>query len=254
MNLNKLISISNEFSHVIFNLIFVKYGARNAMLIEMDNFNNDENTMKIFSQICKSWNLHMIPLSWMDYRYIVSKTPQFPENDMELGKALGFLCYDHDFANLNIERVELRISEVNSNVIAYVEVCERFKCDSKVAIKHLKNLCIAFNMAMKMEDLNYSFHYSMEQIISENLLLKHLQQKDMDYVIEHIDDYTNLIYNNFYMNSALRNSATFLEHIDFASKILIDMKDDINSIYANNSMEKAEGILAQIENEYFNNS
>ena len=193
---------------MVMNIILVKYGGRYATLIEENNFSKTEQEKfsKILDVIITYFSLYKTP-DIVSYRYYVTNTQiNTPTNQPEIAVLLGYYCAGHDFGNESIKRISLDIIEINTNTQIYVEVGEFSKVDIKQLTDFGKNKCELWNSIMKRLSLPYSFMINIEIVEPIESFLS--RYKDIEYVTENLEEYGNIIYNNFV------NTSVFVEKIE----------------------------------------
>lgn len=231
---NFLLSIENSklFEYYIL-AILVKQKARNASLIQ----DIDKNILIDFIKWCNKNNLYINNLRDDLYLITRNKSPKIT-TDSDLGKILGFKCYnDTNWNNVDIPRKALHIIENTTSTDIYTEVCSYDYISDKELKKFAEEKIIKFNNAIKQEIKSdrYSFRYEIENIIPNNIYIKHIENDDMEYILENKDEYANLLYNYFYDGTIFEENPDYIiEKYPLAKfLLLISVRDGIfDDIYA----------------------
>jgi len=244
MNIARLLNYfeNTKIFQMVMNIILVKYGGRYATLIEENNFSKTEQEKysKILDVIINLFNLYKTP-DIVSYRYYVTNTQiNIPTNHPEIGVLLGYYCAGHDFGNESIKRILLDIIEINTNTQIYVEVGEYSKVDIKQLTDFGKNKCELWNSIMSRLSLPYSFTINIEIIEPIESFLS--RYKDIEYVTENLEEYGNIIYNNFVNTSVfVENTELIIEHFDIFVFIMDKVIDKtMNKLYDKNPYPSIE--------------
>lgn len=156
---NVLNKYDARFSDFIIHIFFVKYGIRNAMLVETANLKNKQSLHHdvyiIFKIILEMKLIVVLEHSDKEFglnRYIVinpnrKKSMNAFERyvkgingnanpDYNIGKLLGYYCYKHDFSNTTLDRTHISVIGMYKDLYFYIsEICET----DKLTIKNLKS-------------------------------------------------------------------------------------------------------------------
>ena len=211
---------------MVMNIILVKYGGRYATLIENNGFSKTEQEKysNILDTLITDFGLYKTP-DIVSYRYYVTETQiNIPTNHPEIAVLLGYYCAGHDFANESIKRISLDIIEINTNTQIYVEVGEYSKVDIKQLTDFGKNKCDLWNSIMSRLSLPYSFMINIEIVEPIESFLS--RYKDIEYVTENLEEYGNIIYNNFVNTSVFADEIELIiEHFDIFGFIMDKVND-----------------------------
>ena len=211
---------------MVMNIILVKYGGRYATLIEKNNFTKTEQEKysNILDTLITDFGLYKTH-DIVSYRYYVTETQiNTPTNQPEIAILLGYYCAGHDFGNESIKRISLDIIEINTNTQIYVEVGEYSKVDIKQLTDFGKNKCDLWNSIMSRLSLPYSFMINIEIVEPIESFLS--RYKDIEYVTENLEEYGNIIYNNFVNTSVFADEIELIiEHFDIFGFIMDKVND-----------------------------
>jgi hypothetical protein len=134
------------------------------------------------------------------YRTFVFKNrPISIKSDNDIASFLGFYCMRHDFSNINLFRSSGSIIESKTQNIIYTEVGETSKLNHDHFSSFLATKTKLFNQCMTNIGLPYRFKYKIEKIIPQEIYMKNYH--NYDYVKQNLNEYANIIANDFYPNS-----------------------------------------------------
>ena len=202
------------------NLYLVKTNARKATLIESMNF-KAENRKKdldfVFSLVLK-YNLLAIVENYEFGRYLVTninsmveylKELEINNPDVALGNILEFYCSDHDYGNMEKERITVNINgnfptHGITNLMTFV--CEKEKINIEELKKHADKIVKKFRSVLKQE-----IFYQINEQSSYGERVRMLQVWNIDYINKNIESYLDDIFNEWCPNSTLEK--IFVEHI-----------------------------------------
>jgi hypothetical protein len=183
----------------LLNLLLVKYGARKAFLLESSNFVGEEEYVKeilnIASDIglCKTRDI----ISLEDHpRYWITKEKlnNIPETDEDIGDLLGMKNPGGEFYDYTKKRLSLSIFEEKTGGVATTELLLGDMKDEDNQL-FAKKKTRSFNKVMKNLNLPYKFVYNFDQNDGAIKRLEELERRNIDYIREHIREYTNDIDN-----------------------------------------------------------
>lgn len=192
---------------MLLNIVLVKFNIRKTTLIELNNLNNfnkdeKEKYIKLLNDFRKKLSL-IQTYDYSKYRYFVSREKiNTPGNDIEIGKLLGFSCYNHDFGNLNTERISYEILEEKTQSNIYTEVCVKNKIDDEYSLKNnfIKKVKL-WNKKISKLNLPYKFILRINVIEPVYKLLLPENYKNKKFVLDNIEKYQDILFNDFFSNS-----------------------------------------------------
>lgn len=204
MSLNDLIERHPEWMHShIVNIYLVANQARKACLIDYIPEGCTVNPLlKIVGEMDLSW--FMVDGSCQsDIWLVASKTTiknskealSGPKQDSQVGKLLGFLGYDHNYANRYLDRMSahIDIKLPNQTTLNIAFVMEKSKTNVKKLQKHLVKMSAPMSEVLPVST---TVSLSIEECPSITRRVAALLYKDRCYIKEHIDDYIKDLYNN----------------------------------------------------------
>ncbi len=128
------------------------------------------------------------------------------DSDKDLGEILGFYCFDHsDYFNNSVDRVSFGITEGNSDIEVFVEVCEASKINIDEVSKLYRGKVGKFNEKSNGE---YNFMFKSTYLPSTATLLG---IKRYEQFVRFRYEYTDLILNHWFEDSSFMS---ILENID----------------------------------------
>jgi hypothetical protein len=223
---------------VILNLVLVLHDARKGTSIEWNSFSDEDR--KKYELLGKQWiktlGLHTFPDPFSNYRIFVvnDKNISPPKTHEDISDILDFIYRRQEYFNTDINRIAISISEINTNTEVYTEICERDRINMESLNKNIEQRVDKFNDSMKKLGLKYRFGYTTRNLIPRNELLNKFVDKE--YVKNHLEEYIELIENEFYSNTRFRkNPNLILEEKGFnVFQTIINMikNGDMESLYS----------------------
>lgn len=203
---------NNEIFQMLINILLVNSGARKATLIELNNFNDEEeraNVKKEIDKWVKEYRLSTCKDFSSDKRFFITKKKvKTPETDDEIASLLGFLCIGHDFGNAEIIRRGGVIQVVNTVAYVYAEYCDASKVSEEELIRHLQQYVDTFNRSMGKYGLKYRFKYNVDLTYPLSYYIE--KSSDKDFVRNNINKYMNILYNNYFEESVFLKDADLI--------------------------------------------
>lgn len=189
---------------MLLNIVLVKFNIRKTTLIELNNFDKDEKEkyIKLLNDFVKKLSL-IKTYDYTKYRYFVSRDQiNTPKNDIEIGKLLEFSCYNHDFGDVNTERISYEILEEKTQSNIYTEVCVKNKIDDESSLKNnfIKKVKM-WNKKINKLNLPYKFILRINVIEPNDEFLLPEYYKNKKFVLNNIQKYQDILYNDFFSNS-----------------------------------------------------
>ena len=209
-DLLKLLEPENNLFDMVLNIILVKLDVRKSTLIELNNF--DKSSQSIYKSILNTVirKMKMVKTKNTSYRYFVTSDKiKIPKTDSEIAELLGFRCTDHDFSNQSIDRVSYSIIEKKTNSTIYTEVCEKSKIKNfkqKYKMKAVQKRKVKMWNKKIKDILPYKFVLQIRNIPAITDFLPRDKYTDKKYVKKNIHEYTNILYNDFFIGSKLSKS------------------------------------------------
>lgn len=238
---------------ILLNIVLVYAKARDATLVELNNFPVKEikKNKEVIEKLIKDLNLNSLQEPFSDYRFFVVKEslPE-PETDEDIAEILEFICKGHDYSNQDIIRLAPSIYEKKSGEEIIAEICESDKISMDQLDQLIKNKIKRMNKAMKSLNLEYRFDYSVKKIYPRNFLLE--ESRKIDFVKKNLGEYVNLIYNYFYPNSKfVKNPDLILENFDLFLIIISIIESGylekkFGNISDSNRLKKIEKIYSKV--------
>jgi len=212
-----LINLIDKYPYLfdeLINIYLVIENIREATLIETENFRNkmldiNEN-LKILKELCKKYKLEFYEENNELQRYLVTKKKSLEiyiknaehDNDIALGKILGFLCVGHDYSNINTRRltgiINVEYNDLFSDII--VEICEADKITTKNLEEHLEKKVKLISSKLSNE---FTVTYQIQTDIPQIERIQMLENHNIDFIREFQDLYTQDLDNYWAMDSYL---------------------------------------------------
>jgi hypothetical protein len=200
------------FFEAVVNVTLVYYNERDAFLYESTNFKNNTQfiykLVEMFNNNGAKFKIkndeYTFPRflvykedSWIDKD--LEKNPDNIRDDSSLAKYLGFQCVGHDFSNYWESRITVSFfvenPKYNKRANIVTEVCEINKIPKneieRIAFEKLER----FNSVLKQYDLKVTVDITVDQGV--NSRIKKVDEKNIVYIRDNIDDYTNDIENEY---------------------------------------------------------
>ena len=134
-------------------------------------------------------------------RWLVARLPEINrfipvcnkhEHHLVLGQLLGFLGYDHDWSNYYRDRMIARIAvKVKEHKLDIAFVLEKSKTNESVLYQHLSDTVAAFSTAIPESVVSFKI-VNCPSILRR---IKALLNGDRTYIIKHIKEFHDDVYN-----------------------------------------------------------
>jgi len=215
------------------NIVLVKLGVRKATLIELNDASIKANLAKgstkgkLFDSVIHQFQLVKTP-DFVPYRFFVTQKPiQKPQTESEIGELLGFECKEHNFSNQNIDRICYKIVETQTNAEIYAEMCETWKIENEERLREIQNKKVKlWNQTMNQNQLPYRFSLKIVRISPITTLLNRKNYRNKQYVLEHLNEYKDLLDNEFRDGSKVLPSKNWIQFL-----FIMDKLSDITHLY-----------------------
>ncbi len=197
-DINKIIQMIKESNNntildFLFNLLLVKYEAREAYLLEVANYmNEDIDTLLIIASDIELF-IKKDKLSLENYpRYFITKKilKKEPDSDEEIGNLLGMKDAGGYYFNYKMKRLDLQIYEekMDTSITSEVVLGDINDIDNQ---KYAEDKVNKFNNVMIKLKLPYRFVYKYNQDDGTIKRFEELKMKNLEYIIQNKDEYIN---------------------------------------------------------------
>tara|TARA_Y100000389_G_scaffold69801_1_gene66487 strand:- start:700 stop:1662 length:963 start_codon:yes stop_codon:yes gene_type:complete len=224
-------NLYNVISHksireAIINLILVKEGGRTAYLY-MRSFR--ETKEKSDFVINLSENMFLKSFAQDQGIVFVNDPKHIPEpmkelENTELGELLGYSCYNHDYSNVDEERVGVTI--YLGEIGIYGEYCEknkisrdRLEIEVKNKIEKWSKILNKYGILSEKNNLDYK----LTDTAPGRILLDESNWKDINFVRQHLEQYENHLADVFVED----NELDILGHFDVFIFIMEKVNNDV---------------------------